>query len=785
MAKVRLYKYYFDKMTFMDRFAIVRLCIKFLFCILCSGVWMLSAQDFEQFHPTLCSGQVPEDFKQFASEKHQKQLEEIRQNHETTRKRRKQEREFSLNSNFQMNDLLFSGRVLFGDLMTNYVNEVARIILKDKPEIQNKLRFYVIKSDAVNAFATQQGMIFINTGLLAQINNEAELAFVLSHEIGHFVKNHGLEGYIEKQKIKNGKGNYKRMSLDKRVEEYYRYSKENEEDADNWGFELYKESKYSTSALEGVFDVLLYSYLPFDEIEFNYNWMENESFKIPKKYKLDPSKVTNVSAKEEKDDSYSTHPNIRKRKANILSKAADLSKTTGEKYILGKERFELVRKTARYEVCLLYLSSGKYAKALYSGWLLGQIYTEKLFPRKIMLMAMFGLYNTTGADESFSDKNNGDGDDEATTSGWKSIEGNSQPVYYMLSKMPAREQAVATASLAWRLRESYPEDVFIQKLSNDIVKKIVKDEELNLQNFELEKNEIAPDPKAKEEDAPNKEETKAEKIKKKKKKQEDVSIEKNYWRLAFFGLKEQTLATLKKSFSLAEEQGKKADDAKEDSRKKEDMEQRAQEFGVALGIEKVIMFNPVYEYLRSTETKVSEDLMASELGSIKTETFIKSNSDLCGLNVSIMDIKGSDEEILKSININSQLYSFLTEKLMYEDSALLFYSQYADEITRETGAEHLGLVYIRNIPNTKNDNRLKVKALALGGSLLCSPLCLGYYIYSLGWGGKGLSEYTFVLINLKKNQIEYFDYQSLKTKMNNELLRQIIYQTLAGIKRKS
>lgn len=771
-------------MNDVNKFAFVSFFRIIILCILCLNTRMLTAQDFEHFHPTLCSGKVPEDFKQFASEKHKRQLEEIRQSQEKSRKRRRQEQEFSLNSNFQMNDLLFSGRVLFGDVMTSYVNEVAQVLLKDKPELQNKLRFYVIKSDAVNAFATQQGMIFINTGLLAQVNNEAELAFILSHEIGHFVKNHGLEGYIEKQKIKSGKGNYRNMSLDKRVEEYYRYSKENEEDADNWGYSLYKDSKYTTSALEGVFDVLLYSYLPFDEIEFKYDWIENNSFKIPKKYKLEASKISSITAREEKDDSYSTHPNIQKRKANIQNKVKDNPSKAGELYIIGKERFELVRKTARYEVCLLYLSSGKYAKALYSGWLLGQVYPERLFSKKIILMALYGLYNTTGSDESFSDKNNGDEEEETSSKSWKSIEGNSQPVYHMLAKMPAKEQAVITAALAWKLREEYPNDVFIQKLSNDIIIKIVKEEELGFSNFELEQDAMKEKEKAQEDESSSKEETKTEKIKKKKKKQESVSIEKNYWRLAFFGLKPETINDIKKTFSAVNEN--KPEPKGEDQVKSEEMkEKRAREFGVALGIEKVIMFNPVYEYLRKSESKISEDLMASELGSIKAEEYIKKNSELCGLNVNIMDIKGSDEEILKSININSQLYSFLSEKLMYEDSALLFYSQYADEIIQETGAEHLGLIYIRNLPNIKNDNRTKVKALALGGSLVCSPLCFGYYLYSLGWGGKGMSEYTFALINLKKNQIEYFDYQSMKTKMNSELLRQIIYQTLAGIKRKS
>lgn len=53
-------------------------------------------------------------------------------------------------------------------------------------------RFGVIDSEAVNAYATPGGYVFVTVGLLRRIDSEAELAGVLGHEITHVVHGHYL-----------------------------------------------------------------------------------------------------------------------------------------------------------------------------------------------------------------------------------------------------------------------------------------------------------------------------------------------------------------------------------------------------------------------------------------------------------------------------------------------------------------------------------------------------------------------------------------------------------------
>jgi hypothetical protein len=90
---------------------------------------------------------------------------------------------------------------LYNDIqLQGYVNLIGRKVLPayvKTPEYQEKhkieFRFYVIDNNIPNAFAFPNGMVFVNSGLLRLIENEAQLAVVLGHEVAHITHEHGVE----------------------------------------------------------------------------------------------------------------------------------------------------------------------------------------------------------------------------------------------------------------------------------------------------------------------------------------------------------------------------------------------------------------------------------------------------------------------------------------------------------------------------------------------------------------------------------------------------------------
>src|SRR6188508_1178350 len=74
--------------------------------------------------------------------------------------------------------------------MQEYVNIVGQrvALVSDLPN--EEFKFFVIDDEGINAFTTGCCNVYVNRGLLVNINSEAELAGVLGHEIGHITARH-------------------------------------------------------------------------------------------------------------------------------------------------------------------------------------------------------------------------------------------------------------------------------------------------------------------------------------------------------------------------------------------------------------------------------------------------------------------------------------------------------------------------------------------------------------------------------------------------------------------
>lgn len=89
--------------------------------------------------------------------------------------------------------------------LQNYVSNLGMKIVRANNLEGNPYHyeFTVVDVVAVNAFAMPAGKIFVTAPLIAMASNEAELAGVISHEIGHVVARHAAERMYAMEKAEN------------------------------------------------------------------------------------------------------------------------------------------------------------------------------------------------------------------------------------------------------------------------------------------------------------------------------------------------------------------------------------------------------------------------------------------------------------------------------------------------------------------------------------------------------------------------------------------------------
>jgi len=103
-------------------------------------------------------------------------------------------------------DLLGAAPLVKDAKLQQYVNNVGRWVANQSERPDLPWNFGVIQSSDVNAFAAPGGYIYVTLGLYKLLQNEADLAGVLGHEIGHVVRKHHLK-ILQQSKLVEAGGN--------------------------------------------------------------------------------------------------------------------------------------------------------------------------------------------------------------------------------------------------------------------------------------------------------------------------------------------------------------------------------------------------------------------------------------------------------------------------------------------------------------------------------------------------------------------------------------------------
>lgn len=155
----------------------------------------------------------------------------------------------------QYNDIQFekwlnrSGSLYSNKAVSDYLKTV---IDKIYPENTEKFAVKIIKSTDINAFVLNTGNIYINLGLLALAQNEAQVASVLAHEGAHFIKKHGL---YKRDNLKHYASGVDFYGIKTTLGFMGDYSQELELEADKIGFEFFKKAQYNPNEAKNMFEV--------------------------------------------------------------------------------------------------------------------------------------------------------------------------------------------------------------------------------------------------------------------------------------------------------------------------------------------------------------------------------------------------------------------------------------------------------------------------------------------------------------------------------------------------
>lgn len=125
------------------------------------------------------------------------------------------------------------------------------------------IRVYAVRAAMFNASMAPNGMMQVWSGLLLRMENEAQLAAVLGHEIGHFLQRHSLER-LRDARVRSAFGVFMAaFGLVGAVAQLgalagqFAYSREQEREADRIGLELMSAAGYDTREASKVWANLL------------------------------------------------------------------------------------------------------------------------------------------------------------------------------------------------------------------------------------------------------------------------------------------------------------------------------------------------------------------------------------------------------------------------------------------------------------------------------------------------------------------------------------------------
>lgn len=268
-------------------------------------------------------------------------------------------------TDFELKKLVLGGYLMAGDSISDYLNKVADKLITTRPSLKGTYRIFVYKTTTPNAFTFADGTILVTTGLMARLSSESELAFILAHELTHYIKKHSEQSFKRADKLgkdfdlaQAGRSNSFKILMD--------YSQENEMEADAMGLELMTNAGYhchsSIPALKKVSlpdsafkPTLINLRKHFQSEDFNMDSVNKDKNQVT---------YTESNSTSDNEDELSTHPDLDKRLIALKELIAQLG-TTQVKDNNDSLLYSTIRYKAQMENIIVSFNAGNHDESLY------------------------------------------------------------------------------------------------------------------------------------------------------------------------------------------------------------------------------------------------------------------------------------------------------------------------------------------------------------------------------------------------------------------------------------
>jgi Zn-dependent protease with chaperone function len=290
--------------------------------------------------------------------------------------------------------------------LTSYLDKVLQRIQAANPEVPDSMMVLPFRSSSVNAVNFGNGVIAFMLGLMARMESEDQVAFVICHELAHSYARHGEKRIVAYAKLNYDKDLKKRVNEAKRstylqysqlmkiMKELHfsmnRHSRENELEADSLALVFYLRAGYRPEASLETMDILnradsdlyvrpidLRKRFQFTGYPFKESWV---SYTAPTQWirrSMDPEL-----------DTSRTHPDCPLRKMALQRQLTHAVKT-GE---LSTKPQWSVSQQAQFEVVESSFHFKKYGYALYSSLQLVERYPHNGYLHGMIVKCLFHIY---------------------------------------------------------------------------------------------------------------------------------------------------------------------------------------------------------------------------------------------------------------------------------------------------------------------------------------------------------------------------------------------------------